>query len=253
MFEALRAAALDLDDSEIEPRELSNLIDALQGKLCRVVAAATRRGDHAVSGHTPVSWVAETCLMSRTSASDRLCVGTQLESLPGVEQAVVDGRIGYQAASVICHLSEQLGEKRELIDPAQWVGYAARFSLKGLRYLALSARHAWDPEGFELDGEQSYEERYLFISEMRGMYKLDGLFDAEAGAALKTAIDSLAKPLGAHDTRTARQRRADAMTELAHHAMDRGTLPRRNGVRPHVTVTTTLEGLKGQLGAAAGV
>ena len=246
-----RADVLDLEDEAVDPRELARLIDSLQAKLCRVVAAATNRGEHVFSGQTPVSWVAERCLMSRTSAADRLCVGAQLESLPGVEQAVTDGRIGYQAASVICHLSQQLGEKRELIDQAQWVGYASRFSIRGLRYLALSARHAWDPEGFEKDGEQSYEERHLFISEMRGMFKLDGLFDAEAGAALKTAIDALAKPLGHADTRTAKQRRADAMAEMAHHAMDAGTLPRRNGVRPHVTVTTTIEGLKAELGAAA--
>jgi hypothetical protein len=38
---------------------------------------------------------------------------------------------------------------------------------------------------------------------------------------------------------------------MVHHAMDQGTMPRRNGVRPHVTVTTTIEGLKGELGAAA--
>ena len=246
-----RTDVLDLDDAEVDPGQLARLIDTLQTKLCRVVAAAARRGEHSLTGQTPVSWVAETCKMSKTSASDRLCVGAQLESLASVEQAVTDGRIGYQAASVICHLSDQLGEKRELIDQEQWVGYASRFSIKALRYLALSARHAWDPEGFDKDAEQSYEERYLFISEMRGMYKLDGLFDAEAGAALKTAIDSLAKPLGAHDTRTARQRRADAITEMAHHAMDAGTLPRRNGVRPHITLTTTIEGLKGELGAAA--
>src|SRR5258708_19442276 len=30
--------------------------------------------------------------------------------------------------------------------------------------------------------------------------------------------------------------------------MDQGTLPRCNGVRPHVTVTTTLEALKGEVG-----
>jgi hypothetical protein len=40
----------------------------------------------------------------------------------------------------------------------------------------------------------------------------------------------------------------DALAELVHHAMDQGTLPRRNGVRPHVTVTTTLEALKGEVG-----
>jgi hypothetical protein len=86
---------------------------------------------------------------------------------------------------------------------------------------------------------------------MRGVYRLDGLLDAEGGAALKTAIDALSKPLGRDDRRTPKQRRADALIEMAHHAMDQGTLPRRNGVRPHITVTTTIAGLKGELGAAA--
>jgi hypothetical protein len=40
----------------------------------------------------------------------------------------------------------------------------------------------------------------------------------------------------------------DALGEMVHHAMDEGRLPRRNGVRPHVTVTTTLEGLKNEFG-----
>jgi hypothetical protein len=42
---------------------------------------------------------------------------------------------------------------------------------------------------------------------------------------------------------------ADSMNELVHHAMDEGRLPRRNGVRPHVNLTTTLEGLKNEVGA----
>jgi hypothetical protein len=42
---------------------------------------------------------------------------------------------------------------------------------------------------------------------------------------------------------------ADSLNELVHHAMDQGTLPRRNGVKPHLNLTTTLEGLKNELGA----
>ena len=84
------------------------------------------------------------------------------------------------------------------------------------------------------------------------MYRLDGWLDPAGGAALKSALESLSKPLGADDRRTSKQRRADSLVELVHHAMDRGTLPRRNGVRPHVSVHTTIEGLKGELGAAAG-
>src|SRR5438132_124471 len=60
-----------------------------------------------------------------------------------------------------------------------------------------------------------------------------------------------ADPLGADDRRTAKQRRADALVEAMHHAMGAGTLPRRNGVRPHISINTTIEGLKGELGAPA--
>lgn len=254
MFDALRAAVRELeeaDDAEIDPKELAGVIDRLQGKLCRVVATATKRGDQVWSGQSAVSWVAQTCQMSKASASDRLCVGAELDSMPEVEQALKSGQIGYQATSVICHLSEQLGEKREFIDQELWIGYAQRFSIKDLRYLAGHARHAWDPEGFEKDSEEDYEQRYLHLSQMGRMYKLDALLEPEAGAALKLAIDALAKPLGSADTRAPKQRRADALKELVDHALDQGTLPRRSGVRPHVTVTTTIAGLKGELGAPA--
>jgi hypothetical protein len=42
---------------------------------------------------------------------------------------------------------------------------------------------------------------------------------------------------------------ADSLVELVHDAMDEGRLPRRNGVKPHVNLTTTLEGLKNEVGA----
>jgi hypothetical protein len=42
---------------------------------------------------------------------------------------------------------------------------------------------------------------------------------------------------------------ADSLVELTQHALDEGRLPRRGGVRPHIAVTCTLEGLKNELGA----
>ena len=252
----LRAAISDLeaeDDDFVDPRELSSLIDRLQGKLCRVVAAARKRGEHLLSGQSPCSWVALQCQMSRTSAADRLCVGEELGHLPRIAQALSSGEIGFQAASVICHLSEQIGEKRAYIEEEDWIGFARRFSIKDLRYLTHEARIRWDCEGFERDLEANYELRSLDLSEtISGMYRLDGWLDPAGGAALKSALESLSRPLGAGDRRTSKQRRADSLVELVHHAMDRGTLPRRNGVRPHVSVHTTIEGLKGELGAAAG-
>jgi hypothetical protein len=242
-----------LDDGEIDPKELSSVVDRLQLKFCRVVNRAKQRGDHLSPGTnvSAVGWVAEACAMSRNSASDRLCVGEQIVSLPSVAEALSSGEIGYQSAAVICHLREKLAEKGERLVEEDWVGWARQYSVHTLRDLARYARHVVDPDGFLKDENENFERRHLHISQMGPMFVIDGVLDPVGGAALKTAIDSLSKRHSPDDERTPRQRRADALTEIVFHAMDEGKLPRRNGVRPHITVTTTLEGLKGELGALA--
>ena len=188
--------------------------------------------------------------MSVTSAADRLCVGEQLESLPKVVAALKSGEIGYQSASVLCHLRDQLGDKRELFNEEEMLDFARRFSVFNLRLLCRYARHVADPDGFFKDAEENHLRRRLHISLMSdGMHAIDGILDPECGAAVKTALDSLAKPRGPEDDRSHSQRMHDALAEVVHHAMDEGKLPRRNGVKPHVTVTTTLEGLKNEVGA----
>jgi hypothetical protein len=242
-----------LDDGEIDPKELSSVVDRLQLKFCRVVNRAKQRGYHLSPGTnvSAVGWVAETCAMSRNSASDRLCVGEQIGSLPKVAEALSSGEIGYQSAAVICHLREKLAEKGEQLIEEDWIGWARQYSVHTLRDLARYARHVVDPDGFLKDENENFEQRHLHISQMGPMFVIDGVLDPVGGAALKTAIDSLSKRHAPEDERTPRQRRADALTEIVFHAMDEGRLPRRNGVRPHITVTTTLEGLKGELGAPA--
>src|SRR5207253_3189560 len=255
-LERLESAARDFDLSAdpdfVDPTRLAAVIDRLQGALCKVVERARRRGDQLANGHySAVSFVMSTCNLSQGSASDRLCVGKHLESMPKVAGALSDGEIGYQSASVICHLREKLGKRAELLDEEEWIRYARENSIKSLGQLSDHMRYLIDPDGFDKDTEENYEERFLHISEMKGMYHLSGVIDPEGGAALKSAVDALAKRLGQDDVRTSKQRRADALTEIVYHAMEAGTLPRRNGARPHITVTTTLEGLKGELGAAA--
>jgi hypothetical protein len=153
---------------------------------------------------------------------------------------------------LLCHLRDQLGEKRELFDEDEMLDLARKHSVVSLRYLCRYARHCADPDGFFNDAEADFSRRRLHISQMSdGMHAIDGMLDPAGGAALRTALESLAKRLGPDDDRTHKQRMADAVAELAHHAMDEGRLPRRNGVKPHVTVTTTLEGLKNEVGAPA--
>src|SRR5256886_4410292 len=212
----------EADDDFVDPRRLSAAIDRLQGKLCRVVSAAKKRGEHLLAGQSVCSWVSAQCQMSKTSAADRLCVGEQLGNLPEIGEALSSGQIGYQAAAVICHLSEQVGEKRQYIDQEHWIAYAQKFSLKDLRYLTYEARVRWDCDGFERQTEEDYELRSLDISETTGgMYRLDAWLDPVGGAALQAAIEPPSNPPGAADPRTAQQRR--------------GRSPGHNGHPPHDT------------------
>jgi Domain of unknown function (DUF222) len=237
-------------DEPVDVKELRLDIDALEGVFCAKARESEKAGEHLVAGNiTAASWIARTCGMSVNSAADRVCVGKQLEDLPKVAAALGSGEISYQSASQLCHLREKLAEKAELFDEDEMLRYAREYSVSELRKLCDLARHVVDPDGFFNDAEENFLRRRLHISQMPdGLFAVDGVLDPVAGAALKTAVDVLAKPKGPEDERTAKQRRADAVGELAMHAMEQGTLPRRHSVKPHINLTMTLEALKAELG-----
>ena len=248
---AVRDFHRDHEPCDDDPVRLRAAIDALELEFSSMVRRVEQRGDHLLGGNiTAASWISRSCGMSLTSAADRLCVGEQLESLPKIAQALGSGQISYQSTSVLCHLRDQLGDKRDLFNEDEMLDLAGRFSVFNLRKLCSYARHIADPDGFFNEAEENHLRRRLHISLMAdGMHAIDGILDPECGAAVKTALDSLANRRGPEDDRSHSQRMHDALAEVVHHAMDKGTLPRRNGVKPHVTVTTTLEGLKNEVGA----
>ena len=185
-MQTLRDAVREVESEEaLDPQELSSLIDRLQAVLCRALNEGKKRGDHLVTGQSPCAWAAGLCRLSPQSATDRLRVGAQMHNLPRIAEALSSGEIGYQSAALLCHLSDQLGEKRDQIDEELWVDYSKRFSIKSLRYLTEHARYVWDAESVERDDEEDYEQRYLHLSEFGRMYKLDAVLDRAGGAALR--------------------------------------------------------------------
>src|SRR5256714_6314088 len=242
-IDLLESAARDFereaDDDLVDAGRLAGVIDRLQAKLCRVVERGRRRGDYQVAGLSPASWVARTCGMSRTAAADRLCVGRQLEDLPEVSRALAAGEIGYQAASVICHLREQLRDRWDPANEAETVGYARRFSVEHFRLLCRHARHAADPDGFDKDSEDDFERRWLKVSPMLdGMHAVDGVLDPVTGAAFRAALDSLAEWRGPEGGRHPRPRTAGAPAAPLEHALGARVLARPEGCWAPPTLNT---------------
>ena len=238
---AVRNFEVEAELDFVDPARLSRVINQLEGIRSKVVHRATLRGEHLLAGQSACTWVALQCQISKNSAADRLCIGAQLENLPRVDAALSSGDIGLQAASVICHLNERVTQAGGAIDEEEWVKIARDLSIKNLSLEAASTWHGIDPAGFTARVEEAHERRQLFISECGDMYRIDGWLELEAGAVVKAAIDELAHPLGAIDDRSPKQRRADAVVEMA----------MGNRVAPQISVHTTIEGLKGEVGAPA--
>jgi hypothetical protein len=105
------------------------------------------------------------------------------------------------------------------------------------------------------DGDPA-DRRSLWITDLSdGMTRISGELDAEAAALLRTALDSLAAPMpaidGTPDPRSPARRRADALVDFVHRALDASAVPISGGVRPHLTVTIPWPTLAGRGGPAA--
>jgi hypothetical protein len=94
----------------------------------------------------------------------------------------------------------------------------------------------------------------LHFHDRDGGYELSGWLDREAAEILRCALSPLAAPRPTTNTeidlRTAAQRDADALVELAVRALNDGELPTEGGERPQVVVTVSLPVLQGRIGTA---
>jgi hypothetical protein len=112
----------------------------------------------------------------------------------------------------------------------------------------MHERHAADPEGVVNEEKQGVEARSLTMSTADdGMVLINCTLDKVGGAAVQTALEPLARRAGKDDDRLRDRRLANALVELAMHALDNGLLPQRT----HLQVTTSLETLLGLSGAPA--
>jgi hypothetical protein len=116
----------------------------------------------------------------------------------------------------------------------------------------IAAHH--DPDGAEPDPAADFERRDLSVSQSGGMTCIKGRFDPEGGAAFQAVLDAVMRPPAKDDSRSAGQRRADAMIDLCRATLASGTLSTVHGVRPQIGLLLTPEQLTGlAAGTAAAV
>ena len=173
--------------------------------------------------------------------------------LTATAQALVDGEISLAHAQVLAHGTQELPDHLAAEAEPVLVEAARRLDPPRLRRVLGHLLAAADPQGAEGQAERRHGRRGLWLaSTLEGMVALDGLLEAEAGQIVLAALEPLARPADAADTRSGDQRRADALTELARRNLEGGRLPQSGGMRPQLLVTVDLDSLLGHPGTLGG-
>jgi len=196
-----------------------------------------------------IDWIRFNCHMTSGAAANVVAVGETMNRLPESVKATAEGRIGFAHVVTMTRTANTVGTR---FDEAPLLAKAVENSPGKFHYICHHYRHAADPKRFEAEQAEMVHNRQLSISTWEdGWILLNGRLDPEGGAVVRTALEPLARRMGAHDDRDRERRMADALVDLSMHALDSGALPQQGSQRTHLNVTASLETLLGLPGAPA--
>jgi hypothetical protein len=176
--------------------------------------------------------------MTSNAAADRVAVGQHAELEQTVE-AMAYGQVGFAHLTVMARTANAVGPG---LNETALLEKARENSPGKFHHICRHYRHAADPEGYAAEQAEQVENRRLSLSTWEdGSLLINGVLDPVGGAAVRTALEPLARKSGAHDDRNRERRLADALVELALGGEQRA----------QIQVTSSLETLLGLVGAPA--
>jgi Domain of unknown function (DUF222)/HNH endonuclease len=259
---------------ELTPTELGDhLVRLRHGIDVLELGFATHAGTFAATDEydaqgsvTPIDWIRHHCHMSGHAAARAVAAGDQVSRLPASVTALDAGDIGFAHFSLLAGVARAVSAGSSAADPEDATNVSsATFDEGSLLELARDhsvgrfardcdhARHVHDAAAILEDHVTAAERnRCEFIPCEGGFMAMRGFFDPIAAATIKTAILPLARRTGVGDDRPLPRRLADALVEVASHALDLGAIPTTGGASTHLQLTASVETVMGLDGAPGG-
>ena len=230
--------------SEVDPSALADResVIALNRDLARmeaIVAQATAAfdtsGDWALDGaQTAATWITARCLVKKSQAKRLVHRGRALRCLPETERAWASGKITGDHVDVLAALRRDGTEEVLARDEAFLVDQATKLPFAQFGRITAYWMQRADPEGTEKDAERLRARREVYLVPSFGgawlgsmtLDPIEGTIVAEELARLEhelfeadraEAKAALGRDPGPGDrlARTTKQRRADALVEMA--------------------------------------
>jgi hypothetical protein len=234
---------------------MRRLLDGLEGQWLRRLAAGDARGaagaDQGHDAPSTAAWLRTRRRLSVDAAHGNVRTARDLfgGALPKTAAALCAGDISPAHAKLIADGTRELADHVKLEAEPVLLETASRVDPPRLRQAVTHLCRVVDPDAADRKAARCHERRGLWLSPTwEDMVAVNGLLEAEAGSILLAALEPLASPADAADSRTGGQRNADALAELARRSLEGGWLPKAGGVRPQLLVTVDLGSLLGRPG-----
>jgi hypothetical protein len=238
MIHAERLASASLQEITAEMVRVRRDIDERKLYFSQLAAAVAGFDYWDDGSSTAIEWITFECKVTRNDAADSIAVGEQLSRMPESIQAMRADEIGFAHMPVVARTAKAVGDA---FDEKVLLKKARDCSAGKFYYKAQQYRHSVQPKAYaEEQAEQAQRNRLSMSTAKDGCFFIEGQLDPISGAAVRGALEPLARPSGEHDHRDYDQRMADALVEIVTHGGQHNV---------QLQVTSSIETLLGLVGA----
>ena len=212
----------------------------------KILAAFTAQQGYEADGYYgPASWLRAITKVTKGAAAAAAGWARRLDGHPVIAAALAQGQLPVSLARLICDWTDKLPE--DLRADADGILLAAVLGGADQHDLARLGREMLDRAQTSPDRDSDgFEERALWLgTTFGGAGRLHADLTPACAAALTVVLEALGQKAGPEDTRTAAQRRHDAVEEACRRLISGQLIPGRDGQPPHLTVHIDLNDLRG--------
>jgi Domain of unknown function (DUF222)/HNH endonuclease len=235
-----------LADDLVELEKISGLLEAT--RLRRLEVFDRKTGHHSQGYPSSTAFLMAKCRMGAGRAMREVARAHTLDTAAHVLESWIQGRIGTDQTYELFRVSTLVPDRFAADQPAL-VEIVQDLSVGATRRALDYWRSTVDGPGVLDEATGLADRRGVSLSAgLGGTGRLDGDLTAVAKETLRTALDALMAPPGPQENRTPRQRRHDALEDLARFYLDHHHTPQVGGDKPHVNILCDLAALAGIAG-----
>ncbi|HEY6276993.1 MAG TPA: DUF222 domain-containing protein [Streptosporangiaceae bacterium] len=189
-------------------------------------------------------WLKWQTRVTKGAAAGAVGWARRLADHPAVAEALAAGQVSASWARAICDWTDRLpAASRDDADAILLTAASGGAELADLSGLAEQMYHRFRPDG---DDRDRFDDRGVWLGlTLGGVGRLDGDLTSGCAAALAAVLETLGKKAGPEDSRTAIQRRHDALEEACRRLIAAGMIPARAGQYRQLMLHITLGQLRG--------